>query len=65
MNFIAATLYLNLQNEEDTYWMLLYILKDMNYGAIYTPGLKVFQLRCDQLESLISKHLPQIYQHFV
>jgi hypothetical protein len=65
INFIAATLYLNLQDEEETYWMLMYILKDKDYGKVYTPDLTTFQTFCYQLEALIKKNLPRIHNHFV
>jgi len=45
--------------------MLMYILKDKGYGKVYSPGLTTFQTFCYQLEALVKKNLPRIYDYFV
>ena len=60
MNFLAATIYLNIGDEEMAFWMLVHLLKKDQFKEIFSPGLDRLNLVCYQLECLISKYLPKI-----
>lgn len=65
MNFIAAIIFLQLNDEESSYWMLMYLLQNKKYEKMYTTGLKKFRLACYQIENLIRQFLPKLYYYFV
>lgn len=65
INFLAATLYLIMGDEENTFWVLVHLLQKEDYKAVYSPDLKMFNLACYQLESLVKKHLPKLSYFFV
>ena len=65
INFLAATIYLNMDDEESTFWMLVHLLQEEKFKKVFSPGLKRFRLACYQLESLVRKHLPKLAYFFV
>ncbi len=65
LNYLAATVYLNLGNEEDTFWMLTHLLREHKYKAMYAGELKRFKLSCYQLECIVQKQLPKLAHFFV
>jgi ecotropic viral integration site 5 protein len=65
INFLAAVVYLNMYSEEDTFWMMTYILKECHYEDLFAPGMEKFQLCCYQLDTLVKQNLPKLAYHFV
>ena len=65
INFLAATIYLNLSDEESTFWMLAHILQEDKYKKIFLPGLKRLSLTCYQFDCLVRNYLPRLADFFV
>jgi len=65
INFLAATVYLSIEDEESTFWMLVHLLQEEKFKKIFSRGLKRYHLACYQLDYLVSVHLPQLHSFFV
>ena len=65
LNFLAATIYLTLDDEERTFWMMIYILEELKFSEMFSPGLKQLSLAYYQVDSLVRKHLPKLGYIFV
>jgi len=65
INFLAAIIYLNMDDEESTFWMLVHLLQEEKFKKVFSAGMKRFKLACYQLESLLRKHLPKLAYFFV
>ncbi len=65
INFLAATIYLNMGDEESTFWMLVHLLQDEKFKKVFAPGLERFRLACYQLECMVRKNLPRLAYFFV
>lgn len=64
MNFVAATLLLNLgMNEEDSFLMFLSILKNFHFRHLYSPSVPLLPLRMFTFSRLVRQHLPQVWHH--
>ena len=53
MNFIAASLLLILCNEEDTFYMMIQLLKKYKLKDMYLNNFNQLKLLCFQLESFV------------
>jgi hypothetical protein len=60
INFLAATIYLSLNDEESTFWMMVYILREESFSELFFPDMKRLNLVCYQLDSLVRKHIPKL-----
>ena len=60
MNFIAASLLLILCNEEDTFYMMIQLLKKYKLKDMYLNNFNQLKLLCFQLESFVQAYLPHL-----
>lgn len=64
MNFIVATLFFYLKDEELTFDLFLSLLSQKELKPLYSSGVPEYHLRNFMLEQLIKEHLPDVYYHF-
>ena len=65
MNFVAAIIIINLNKEEESFWMMRYIMKEMKYKKLFSHSLESMRLCYYQLECFINTYCPRLYQHLV
>eukprot|EP00927_Polykrikos_kofoidii_P076507 TRINITY_DN73588_c0_g1_i1.p1 TRINITY_DN73588_c0_g1~~TRINITY_DN73588_c0_g1_i1.p1 ORF type:complete len:751 (-),score=125.18 TRINITY_DN73588_c0_g1_i1:145-2397(-) len=64
MNFIAATLLLNLGGcAADAFWMLLVLLDGYHFRHLFAPGVPQLPLRSFQFCGLVRERLPRLWRH--
>ena len=64
LNSVVGTLLLHLK-EEDTYWMMLYLLRSRGLSKVFTPPFSKTDIWNYQLEILMQNYLPDIFDHLV
>jgi len=60
INFLAATIYLTLNDEESTFWMMVYILREKKFSELFSSDMEGPNLVFYQLDSLVRKHIPRL-----
>ncbi|KAK7201601.1 rab-like GTPase activating protein [Novymonas esmeraldas] len=65
MGFLAATLILQVEVEEDAFWAFAAVMEDKRYNmkAIFAPGFPQLQCTFRVFEALMRKRLPELYVH--
>jgi hypothetical protein len=64
MNFVVALLLKHIQDEEDVFWVLVYLMFEKNWREIYADrSRKIAQLMRD-FEAYLKKHFSKVYDHF-
>ncbi|TMW66019.1 hypothetical protein Poli38472_003784 [Pythium oligandrum] len=66
LDYVAALLLSVVEwDESSAFWLLLSFIASPQYelDLLYCPGLPLLNVRCFQLERLIARHLPELYQH--
>jgi len=61
MNFIAGTLLIFME-EEDAFWMLVYIVEEL-LRDYFLPPMAGFNIDTDIFEWLVAEQLPDLYKH--
>lgn len=65
INFLALQLLSVIESEEDSFWVLIYIMRDKDWRSLFLPGTpKLVKLMID-LESIMKSSLTQLHNHFV
>lgn len=64
MNYMAAFLYENTLNEEDSYYLILGLFINKNFSSIFRNGMTQLKNYFVIMERLIYLFLPKIYSHF-
>ena len=64
MNFLVAVLLQQIDNEQDVFWVLVYLMNDREWRDIFDQhSNKIARLLLD-LEGHIQHCLPELYEHF-
>ena len=64
LNSIAGTLLFYLK-EEDSFWMMIYMLQKLNFKEFLKENLDRMHLLTYQFEMFLEKYLPEIANYFV
>eukprot|EP00826_Nyctotherus_ovalis_P053555 TRINITY_DN6981_c0_g2_i8.p1 TRINITY_DN6981_c0_g2~~TRINITY_DN6981_c0_g2_i8.p1 ORF type:complete len:122 (-),score=17.92 TRINITY_DN6981_c0_g2_i8:1326-1691(-) len=65
MNFLVINLYTYLGNEEETFWMLLYLFKQCGMESLYSKEFEALKKTCLVIDSLVKKYLPSLWDILV
>jgi len=64
MNFVAATLLINLEmNEVNSFWMFLSLIRHYHFRDLYSPAVPLLPLRMYHFSRLIRHHIPNLWHH--
>ena len=64
MNFVAATLLINLEmNEVHAFWMFLSIIRNYHFKDLYSPAVPLLPLRMYHFSRIIRSHIPNVWHH--
>ncbi|KPI90532.1 putative rab-like GTPase activating protein [Leptomonas seymouri] len=65
MGFLAATLILQIEDEEDAFWALVGLMEGKQYrmGAVFSPGFPELQSIFSVFDGLMKKKMPSLYTH--
>lgn len=64
MNFVAATLLINLQmNPEHAFNVFISILRNFHFKNLYSPDVPLLPLRMFMFSRLVRQHVPQVWHH--
>ena len=64
MNFVAATLLLNLNmHPNNSFLVFLTILTSFHYKNLYSPAVPLLPLRMFMFSRLVRQHVPQVWHH--
>jgi len=64
MNFVAATLLLNLEmNQEKSFLVFLSLLRFFHFKNLYSPSVPLLPLRMFMFSRLVRQHVPQVWHH--
>jgi TBC1 domain family member 10 len=65
MGFLAATLLLQIEEEEDAFWAFVGLMEGKKYrmNAIFSPGFPELQTAFYVFEGLMRKRMPTLYKH--
>lgn len=63
MNFVAATLLINLSSACDAFWMLLAVLDGYHFRHVFAPGVPLLPLRVFQFSGVVRARLPRLWRH--
>lgn len=64
MNFVAATLLINLNMDEiNAFWMFLAIIRNYHFKDLYSPAVPLLPLRMYHFSRIIRSHIPNVWHH--
>ena len=65
MNFVGGIVLLILGDEEESFWMMVYILGIDKYKELMSKDFNRVKLACFQIDCLIQVYLNDLYLFFV
>ncbi|KPA81760.1 putative rab-like GTPase activating protein [Leptomonas pyrrhocoris] len=65
MGFLAATLILQIEEEEDAFWAFVGLMEGKKYrmAAVFSPGFPELQSAFAVFEGLMKRKMPSLYKH--
>lgn len=64
LNFLAAVLLKVTSSEENSFWLILALIKKWDMENMYVPGVPDLALREFQMDHYVQNLLPDLYTHF-
>lgn len=64
INFLALQILMVIKDEENSFWLLIYLMKDRGWRNLFLPGTPKLIKLMKQFEIVIKTNLPRLHKHF-